>query len=307
MKPARILLVFALTVFAGGALLAPWLYWLVQWGAGQGLMPESLAHYSFDRFVRRALLVLALAGLWPLLRGLGARSWREVGWVEPAGQGRRLAAGFALGFASLALVVGLALLAGSREFRHDLSAARVFSKLASAALSAVVVSALEETLFRGGIFGGLRRAHPWGLALGLSSAIYALVHFFQRPPSPAEVHWYSGLLTLLGMVHGFVEWKTLVPGFFTLTLAGLILGLAYQRTGNLYFSAGLHAGWIFWLKFTDATTALRSGADAWIWSSGKVVDGWLAMGALAGLLLLLLRCWRQTPTSREPRRSQSGL
>ena len=302
MKPGRVLLVFALAVFLGGALLAPWLYWLIQWAAGQGLVPESLARYGFDRFVRRSLLGLALLGIWPLMRGLGARSWREVGWVRPEGQGRRLAAGFALGFASLALVVGVALLTGAREFRGDLSAPRFFHKLASAGLSAVVVAAIEETFFRGALLGALRRVHPWGLALGLSSGIYALVHFFQRPGSPAEVCWYSGLLTLLGMMHGFVEWKSLLPGFFTLTLAGLILGLAYQRTGNLYFSAGLHAGWIFWLKFSDTVTRLRPGADAWIWSSGKVVDGWLAMVALAGLLVLLLRLWRQNPASNDTRR-----
>jgi uncharacterized protein len=301
MKPGRVLLVYALAVFAGGALLAPWLYWLVQWGGAHGLVSASLTRYPFDRFVRRALLVLALVGLWPLLRGLGAHSWREVGWAEPKGQGGRLAAGFGLGFASLALVVALALLAGGREFQPDLPVARLLRKLGSAALSAVVVSVLEETLFRGGIFGGLRRAHSWGLALGASSAIYALVHFFQRPAPPVEVNWDSGLLTLAGMMHGFVEWKTLVPGFFTLTLAGLMLGLAYQRTGNLYFSAGLHAGWIFWLKFANATTQLRSGADAWVWSSGKVVDGWLAMVALSGVLVVLLRYWRRPLRSDEPK------
>ncbi len=290
MKPGRVLLLYALAVFAGGALLAPWLYGLVQWSSGQGWLPASLAHYSFDRFVRRSLLVLALAGLWPLLRGLGARSWREVGWVGPKGQWGRLAAGFGLGLASVALVVGFALLAGGREIQTD---PRFLHRLGSAALSAMVVPILEETLFRGGIFGGLRRAHSWRMALGVSSAIYALVHFFRPQVSPAEVHWYSGFLTLVGMMHGFVEWKTLVPGFFTLTLAGLMLGLAYQHTGNLYFSVGLHSGWVFWIRFTDATTRLRAGADAWVWSFGKVVDGWLAMFALAAVLVVLLWFWRE--------------
>jgi len=161
---------------------------------------------------------------------------------------------------------------------------------------------LEETFFRGALLGGLRRAHSWGLALVVSSAIYALVHFFQRPPTPAEVYWYSGLVTLMDMAHGFAEWKSLVPGFFTLTLAGLILGLAYQRTGNLYFSAGLHAGWIFWLKFSGVTTSPRPGTDAWIWSSGKVVDGWLALVALAGVMILLLRFWRQDPHTNDTQR-----
>ena len=68
------------------------------------------------------------------------------------------------------------------------------------------------------------------------------------------------------MLAGFADFHALVPGFFSLTLAGILLGLAYQRTGNLYFSIGLHAGWIFWLKtygaFTPARRMPRPGSGA---------------------------------------------
>jgi uncharacterized protein len=302
MRPGRALLIFALVVFAGGALLAPWLYWAVQWAAGQVSALEGLARNPFHRFVNRALLGLALLGLWPLARSLGACSWADLGWTKPQGQGRRVGFGFALGFLSLAAVVGLAWAAGAREPRTDLTAARLGSKLLSAALSAVVVALLEETFFRGAIQGALRRAHSWPVALGLSSAIYALVHFFQRPASPAVVHWSSGLQILPEMLRGFVDWPSLVPGFFTLTLAGLILGLAYQRTGSLYFSCGLHAGWIFWLKFSGAITAVQPEANTWLWGSGRLIDGWVAVPALGAVFLLLWRRMGPPPASpHEPR------
>jgi uncharacterized protein len=288
MKPGRTLLVFGAAVFLGGALLAPWLYWLVQWGAEHFASLRSLAGNPFHRFVHRALLGLALVGIWPLTRAFGLASWSDLGWVRPQGQGRRLLLGLGLGVASLALLVGLALLAGAREIKPGLQAAAVGSKLLAAAATAGVVAVLEETFFRGALMGGLRRSGPPGLAIFLSSAIYALVHFFQKPLPPESVHWFTGLLALGQMMRGFVDWTALVPGFLTLLLAGLILGLAFQRSGNLFFSVGLHAGWIFWLKFTGAATFLRPEANSWFWGSARLIDGWLAVATLAGVLGLVL-------------------
>ena len=124
--------------------------------------------------------------------------------------------------------------------------------------AAVVVAVMEEILFRGGMFGGLRKFFYWPLALFVSSMIYALVHFLQRADFTGAVNWHSGLVLLPRMLGGFADFHALVPDFFNLTLAGVLLGLAYQRTGNLYFSIGLHAGWVFWLKTYGAFTATRA-------------------------------------------------
>ena len=68
MRPLRALVIYIGVVFVGGALLAPWLYWLAQ--AFAHSFPKIAAE-PFNRFVNRSLLFLALAGLWPLLRALG--------------------------------------------------------------------------------------------------------------------------------------------------------------------------------------------------------------------------------------------
>src|SRR5262245_26600382 len=112
MRPLRALVIYIAVVFVGGALLAPWLYWLAQHFAGTF---PNLAHAPFHRFVNRALLILALIGLWPLLRNLGATSCRDIGFVRPNGQWKKLGAGFLLGFVSLAVVAGLALAFGARQ------------------------------------------------------------------------------------------------------------------------------------------------------------------------------------------------
>jgi hypothetical protein len=115
--------------------------------------------------------------------------------------------------------------------------------------------------------------------------IYALVHFLQRAELVGAVHWYSGLFLLPQMLSGFIDVRVLIPTFFNLTLVGILLGLAYQRTNALYFSIGMHAGWIFWLKTYGAFTAPNPKAMLWLWGSGRLIDGWLATVVLMVLLL----------------------
>jgi CAAX protease family protein len=286
MRPFRALVIYIIVVFLGGALLAPWLYWLVQ--AVPGGIPK-LAHEPFHRFVNRSMLLLALAGLWPLLRQLGARSVGGLGLVKPKGQWQKLFAGFLLGFISLAVLAVLALAGGGRLFQENLLFSKVIKTLSTAALTAVTVAVLEEILFRGGIFGGLRRVFHWRWALAVSSAIYAIVHFLARTGDPQTVVWNSGFGQLALMLAGFTDWHALIPGFFNLTLAGALLALAYQRTGNLYFSIGLHAGWIFWLRSYGMLTVDAPKANHWLWGSDHMIDGWLALVVLAFTLAVFLR------------------
>ncbi|MBI3191079.1 MAG: CPBP family intramembrane metalloprotease [Pedosphaera parvula] len=305
MRPLRALAIYLAVVFLGGALLAPWLHQLALWGAGHVGWLEDLARSPFHRFVNRSLLLLAVVGLWPLMRGLGVKGWRDVGLGPPAGQWRNAGKGFTLGFVSLAGVAFVAFVAGARSFQTNHTLVQISAHLTNAGLAAVVVSVIEELLFRGAIFGGLRRAYRWPTALLVSSAVYALVHFFDRPGSPQAVVWWSGFATLAIMLQGFIELERLVPGFFNLTLAGVLLGLAYQRTGTLYFSIGLHAGWIFWLKSYGFLTGEIAGANTWLWGTGRLIDGWLALFVLAGALVFANHWLLPTPRGQTPADSRS--
>jgi len=286
MRPLWALVIYVVVVFFGGALLAPWLYWLAQHFAHS--IPK-LANAPFHRFLDRSFLILALAGVWPLLRALGAKSLRETGLVSPYGQSKKLFGGLLLGFVSLAVVAGIILVSGGRALIGSATAEKFIQTILSAAATAAVVAVLEEILFRGGVFGGLRRIFYWPLALGLSSLIYALVHFLERADLAGAVTWYSGLALLPRMLAGFVDFHALIPDFFSLTLVGVLLGLAYQRTGNLYFSIGLHAGWIFCLKIFGTFTTDIPRTAAWFWGTGRMIDGWLAFLVLALTLAIFDR------------------
>jgi uncharacterized protein len=277
MRPVRSLLIYLVLVFVGGALLAPWLYWSALGLAAHSTFFEKLASNKFHRFVDRALLGAAVLGLWPLLRSCRMLHWRDLGLKAGSRSLPGVGFGFLLGFGSLACVVLPAIALGGRSFNAAHSSGQVTGYVCGAALTAIIVPIIEELVFRGALFGILRKALSWPVALVLSSAVYALAHFIRTADLPGSIDWLSGLALLPKMFQGGMPF---IPAFFTLFVAGAILALAYQRTGALFFSMGLHSGWIFWLKSYGFLTGPAPGASPFIWGTDKLIDGWLALPAL---------------------------
>lgn len=269
---------YLVIVFLGGALVAPWLWWGVQAAADHTAWAwmDRLANNPFHRYVHRCVLILALAGLYPLARGLGCRSLRDVGLArDPKGHGfRRWAAGIGLGFAMFAVIVGLELALGMRVARETWSWNELGRAAGKALTTALIVGVLEEILFRGVLCGGLRRVVGWVTAIVVSSFVYSAVHFFARPPAPENVSWLSGVMALSQMMEGLTSAGRLYPGLVTLFLAGTLLAVVFRRTGTLWFSMGLHSGWVFWIKMRGWMTHGISGSEG---RDGGPVSGWLTL------------------------------
>jgi membrane protease YdiL (CAAX protease family) len=89
-----------------------------------------------------------------------------------------------------------------------------------------------------------------------------------------------------------------------------LLALAYQKTGNLWFSIGLHGGWIFWRRAYGALTdrprvegvEVSPSAYDWFYGTKTMTDGWLAALVLLAALVVL---WRM-PSDRS-RQSEHGV
>ena len=293
MQPVRALTIYLAAVFVGGGGLAPWFYWAAN---GTGILdPTNIP--PFHRFVNRSMLVVALAGLWPLAYYCRLDSWRSVGLKREPGWLKDAAKGFFLGFATLGAVGAGSILSESRVFAFNGEFARLASALATAAGTAVIVGVLEEVMFRGVVFGALRQIYHWTIALVASSGLYSILHFFQTPTLTGEVTWSSGLTFLPLMFKGFVDPALVIPGFFVLLIAGAVLTVTYERRGTIFFAIGLHAGWIFCLKSYGALTRLGPAHNEPLWGSRKVTDGWMA----GAMLLVTLGCvlwWRGAPQER---------
>jgi membrane protease YdiL (CAAX protease family) len=285
MRQILLLLIYLVVVFGGGALVAPELYESVQWAAGRWAAMGKLAGSPFSRYVLRSVLGLAVILLWPLLRGCGMLKAREMGLAGNGRIVREFVSGFFVGFGSLAAAAGLAIVCGGRS--ANLGRPDFTHVLLGAATTAIVVAVLEELIFRAALFGILRKAFPWAVALVISSAVYASLHFIQKPPTPSHLDWLSGFRILPQMLD--LSGVSISPAVFTLFLAGSALALAYQRTSALFMSIGLHAGWIFWLTTYRSLTRDASGASQLWWGSDKLIDGWIPCLILG---MVLVGVWR---------------
>jgi membrane protease YdiL (CAAX protease family) len=293
MRLTRALLIYLVVVFVGGALLAPFLYQIAQ-GVGYVRGLGGLARAPFHRIVDRAVLGMALICLWPLVRAMGITSWRSLGFVNPGEKWRDSVPGFILGFCSLAVVAVLAIVSGARKGHLTTSGHEIVTHIINTTCAAVAVAFLEEILFRGALFGSMRKAWRLGTAVGVSSLIYALAHFVQKAPDPEFVKWSTGLAMLPQMFGKLGDIPVLVPKVMVLFVAGVILAVAYQRTGSLFFSIGLHAGWIFWLKsYRFVSTPVPTAAN-WFWGTDELINGWLALLVLVGVLFALQRLYPRT-------------
>jgi uncharacterized protein len=292
MRSVTLLGVYVVGVFVVGGLVAPWLAVGVAALAQFWPVLAGLAEHPFSRFVHRSLLLVAILGLWPLLKVAGMGSWGAVGWKASAGGYRRFGVGLLTVMMLMAGAGLLMLLVGARSWNAGVTE-RIPAVLARAGSSGLVVGLLEEILFRGVLFGLLLRSLRLGPALVWSSVIYAALHFLGRPADPEEMRWWSGWGTVGGMISGLFMDARIIPAGLTLTMLGMLLGVCYWRTGDLFLSVGIHAGLVFSLKVLGSVTSPVAASHLWFWGSKRWIDGWLALVLVAVLWWICDRLTRR--------------
>jgi membrane protease YdiL (CAAX protease family) len=248
-----------------GSLLAPWLYQggkaLAAHAAANelGAVLEWLAaaceRAKFGRYFNRALAFSALI-LLPFLyqRICALRADHDLPVVAPARPGARLAllqtaCGCVLAAVMLwSLGMILVALGAFAPAANPPALGKFLSKVLVPAVGAPLV---EEWLFRGVLLGfWLRSARPLTACLG-TSLFFAFVHFLEPPAGFSIANPGAPLagFELLGTIlFHFADPMFFLTDFATLFIVGMILALARVRTGALWFSIGLHAGWIIAFK-----------------------------------------------------------
>ncbi len=275
-------IIFIAFFLVGGALIAPWLYAIV-------VPIADLLHIKADPFVRyipRAMPIAGFIGIWFVMRYVGFRSLADIGLPPPRGHGRSFLFAFLAGLLALAMVSGIGLAGGGNQIRENIALWTAIKVMAGLIPGAIAVVLQEEILFRGVIHTLLRRALPWPVAVVASSAFFAIVHFLHRPEFTGAVHWDSGLMLLPSIASGMIDLDHIGPIIISLFLAGMLLAIAYDLTGSLYFSMGLHAGAIVAIKMHLRFTAEIPEAPLWFWGSRNLIDGWVGIGALLVAVIL---------------------
>jgi membrane protease YdiL (CAAX protease family) len=247
------------------AVLTPWAWqggkWLAATAAARELpalvegLAASCGRAQIGRFFDRCLLFSALVLLPCLLRRIRRIDSRDGTTAQPRD-------GIPPSSAVVQTVTGVAI-AGGLLWGMGLllehagafvprtvppSSGRLLTKVV---LPAVAAPLVEEWLFRGLLLGlWLRFARPATACLG-TALVFAFLHFLEPPDGsvirdPAQP--LAGFELLGKILLHFTDPLFFITDFATLCAVGLILAWARLRTGGLWFSIGLHAGWVAALK-----------------------------------------------------------
>lgn len=241
-----------------------------------------------DLLFRLATVASALGAGYLCARFLEGLPWRSLGLTLHKHWWRDLLVGCVIGFAGLALAVGIAAAAGGLRFTFRGGAGvalPVLRSLLGSAFLFFVAALAEEALFRGYPLQTFSRAGLAGLGILLTLALFGYVHL--NNPNAT-----------LGM--------TLV----NTSLAGLWLGIGYLRTRSLWFVQGLHWSWnwalgsFFGLPVSGlnlVSNPLLTSNDlgpAWITGGNYGIEGGIA-GTIA-LVIVTLFTWRTRLVSATP-------
>ena len=286
MRPLLNTLWYLVLTFPGGALLAP-LAWVSVHGDNAPLSFLN-EHDDFHRFVTRCIMIVALIGLWPLLKMNNMASLKAIGLKRSPSAWRQLVLGLSVGLGSFALLALIGVSVSPLEWNLGHPLAGWMRHFKNAGLAMIMVSVIEEFLFRGVLFGAMRRSLNWRWAAVFTSIIFAAVHFLnQKPPNPEPMSPLVGLITLPNMIHGPAGDPQWTARFVNLFLAGLVLAGIYQNTGSLFAPMAVHGGWIMGSKTVGmATTMLpvnhfkTASLQTALWGKSELVEGWAMTSVL---------------------------
>ena len=239
-----------------------------------------------SRSLYRLAMLLMLAGFPWFLRRQHLLGWRLVGFTLPARAAwAAVLKGLAVGAAILAVLVLGLLLTGAREPAppDDFGVGDLTRVVL---IGGLLVGLIEEIFFRGMMHTAMRRTLAfWPTAL-LTAGFYAAVHFMRPAPlyPGAELDLPASLQMLgLGLAN-LADIGRIHDSFAALLVAGLLLSMVRERSGNILWCIGIHAGWVMVVKTTKylTDTNLSQGHPVWIGHYDDIT------GLLAALWLTLL-------------------
>jgi membrane protease YdiL (CAAX protease family) len=204
---------------------------------------------------------------------------------------KQLLQGFGLGFMTLmpVFIVLYVLKINVIDEMHTWTTGLLARNMSINLLLALIISLIEEPLFRGILLAGLNKKVPVIAAILISSAYYAALHFLNsKTDIPVQdLNLFSGFKLLDEAVTNLLN-PNILSAFFALLMVGIFLGvLRTQVKASLGLCIGCHTCWVWQIKmskrlfntdFSSDYLYLVSSYDGVI---GPLVTGWLML-AIAG-------------------------
>lgn len=318
-------LFYLVSCFVLAAIITPPFYEMGKGFANQTLSQDShealkwlatkAERAQFDTYYKRALLLVAVLGLYPLSRSLRSRfnpgrlrgtEWEE--HLDPTTFAHnrhdlrsarscifQIVPGFLLSTTIVFLLAWGLLHFQWFEWKGEPTTDKLVSVAGRALRIAIFVSIVEELLFRGALLSIFLRAFKPAVAIVFLSFLFASSHFLSPPDDiviedPAAPLAGMELLYQTGL--RFIQPSTIMRGFLPLFLIGIVLGIARYRTRSLWLPIGLHIGWIFAEKVVGRMTRRIEDFDPSlnIYVGKKLTNGLIPSAGIivTGLILLAI-------------------
>lgn len=244
--------------------------------------------FPFPRIFDRTVMITLFAVLFIFARPLRLIELLRRGFDRPSQNLLRVASG--LGLAILALLIMFVAGTSLRD-NHFFPAGPLAARAIKYVAAAFAIGVLEEGFFRAFLLGGIARDYGRGAALIGSSAFYSVVHLLHAPS-----HYYltgfhpaAGAKDLVASAAHLSHPIAAMPTLLGLFLLGIVLGEAFLLTGNVYFSIGMHAGFVLGAKSWPVIARAARPVPHWLAGAGPVpLIAAPAAWTVAVILMLLL-------------------
>ncbi len=272
-----------------------------------GLIGIYLMEAGADRIMRRCLMALAAFFIAILLKRNGWQGWKDCGFL-PAD---RLASsrpwhgnallGISAGLITMGVFSVLTLVLGERIITPFNDNKAALERAVSFIGAGIVVAFIEESVCRGMLFRVLARAWNIRWVALWTSVLFALAHFLSPDPQAFQGSSFAhtSFNIFLSTYTSTDLTLTNLLIFSNLTLLGILFCGLVVKTGTIWLSIGLHAAWIWVIKFFHLWTAVapNPATSLWLGQRSDFMDSIL----VAMLLIWFNGCWMFSRWSRVER------
>jgi hypothetical protein len=240
----------------------------------------------FRQIITRSTQLFLVLSIFPAMVYLKIKK-EELGFAPRSVFFKQLLQGFWLGFMTLmpVFIVLYTLRINVIDETHTWTVELLARDMSISLLLALIISLIEEPLFRGILLAGLNKKLPVMVAILISSTYYAALHFLSsKTDIPVQdISLFSGF-KLLGEAVGNLLNPEILSAFFALLMVGIFLGvLRTQVKASLGLCIGCHACWVWQIKMskklfnTDFSSEYLYLVNSYDGVIGPLVTGWLML------------------------------
>jgi len=257
---------------------------------GYLILPVIGEQLPFRKIVSKSTQLFLVLSIFPAMAYLKINR-ETLGFAQRPVFLKQLLQGFGLGFITLMPVFILLYALGVHVIDDSKiwTAGLLTKKLILELLLALIISLIEEPIFRGILLSGLKKKLPIIAAILVSAFYYAALHFLNsKTEIPVqELTLFSGF-KLLGSAFANLLNPDILPAFFALFMVGVFLAaLRTEVKTSLGLCIGCHTCWVWQIKMNKTVFNTDSNSDYLFLVSpydgviGPLISAWLIL-ALTG-------------------------